>query len=356
MKRVILLSLAALGFVSARAGQRDGTLDIYWIDSEGGGSTLIVTPNGESVLVDTGNPGGRDAGRIVTAAKMAGLAKIDYMLLTHFHGDHFGGGAEVAAQLPIGTIYERAIPAGDPDGKAQSPFQAQIKAWKEIAAARTTLVPGVALPLKVVAGGPRLELVCVYADQKALAPTVEQMKAKNPLTGTGTPKTFAFSDNDNSAGFVLAFGGFRFLEGGDLTWNIEEKLVTPYNVLGLIDVYQTNHHGNTDASNPVLLKSIAPTVAVMNNGPRKGGQAGGFANLKEAPSVQALYQVHQSYVAPVEVQAPAEYIANRENLSGADAAKCPANVIKLSVAPDAKSYTISIPANGHSRTYQTTAK
>src|SRR5882762_7457378 len=116
--------------------QKDKALDVYWIDSEGGGSTLIVTPNNESVLIDTGNPGGRDPARIVAAAKAAGLARIDYLLLTHFHIDHFGGAAEVVQQIPFGTIFQRAIPEGDPDGRANSPFQTQIKPFRDIAAKR----------------------------------------------------------------------------------------------------------------------------------------------------------------------------------------------------------------------------
>src|SRR6476619_7396902 len=114
------LVFGALWLASAEtawASQKDKTLDIYWGDSEGGGSTLIVTPNDESVLIDTGNPGGRDPTRIAAAAKAAGLAKIDYVLITHWHSDHFGGAAEVAQLLPIGTIYQRAIPEEDPDGK-----------------------------------------------------------------------------------------------------------------------------------------------------------------------------------------------------------------------------------------------
>ena len=332
------------------------TLDVYWIDSEGGGSTLIVTPNDESVLIDTGNPGGRDPSRIVAVAKAAGLAKIDYVLLTHFHGDHFGGGAEVAQQIPVGTIYQRTIPAGDPDGRAQSSFQTQIKGWRDIPAKRETLTPGIVVPLKPVAGAPTLELRCIYADQKIIAPTAEQMKVTNPLTGTGTLKEPDPSDNANSAGFVLALGAFRFFDGGDLTWNIEEKVVTPHNVAGGVDVYQTNHHGQENSNNPLFVKSLAPTVVVMNNGPRKGGQAGAFAAIRGTASVKALYQVHKSYLAPAEANAPAEFIANVDDLRGAEALKCPANLIKMSVAPDGKSYTISIPANGHSRTYQTTAK
>ena len=109
-------------FSPARADQKTGTLDVHWIDSEGGGSTLIVTPAGESVLIDAGNPGGRDPARIIAAAKAAGLTRIDWFVLTHFHGDHFGGAAEVAAEIPFGGIWSREIPDRDPDGRANSQF------------------------------------------------------------------------------------------------------------------------------------------------------------------------------------------------------------------------------------------
>ena len=341
----------------ARGDQHTKTLDVYWIDSEGGGSTLIVTPAGESVLIDTGNPGGRDPARIVAAAKGAGLTGIDHVVLTHFHLDHFGGGAEVAQQLPFGTIYERAIPAGDPDGRAQSSFPVQIKAWQAIAAKRTTLAPGVTLALKPAGvGSPKLEIRCLAADQKFVEPTAAQAMTKNPLTGTVDAKAIDTSDNANSAVFLLSFGAFRFFDGGDLTWNLEAKLVTPVNLVGPVDVYQTNHHGLAVSNNPLLLQSIEPTVVVMNNGPQKGGDAGSFAAINSAKSVQARYQLHKSYKVPAEQNAPDEFVANSGNLVGADAARCPANVIKLSVAPDGMSYSISIPSNGHTRTYRTKTK
>lgn len=357
MKKIPFALLIAAWFtLPVLAGQKDKTLDIYWVDSEGGGSTLIVTPNDESVLIDTGNPGGRDPGRIVAAAKAAGLTKLDYVLLTHYHGDHFGGGAEVAQQLPIGTIFERGVPEGDPDGRATSSFQTQIKPWREIAAKREKLAPGVLIPLRAVSGGPKLELLCVAADKKAIEPTAAQLKQKNPLVGTPLAKPIPPTDNDNSAVFLLSFGGFKFFDGGDLTYEYEAKLVTPHNLVGTVDVYQTNHHGLDVSNNPVLIQSLAPTVSVMNNGPRKGGQPASFAALKSVPSLQARYQVHKSLNVPAEENAPAEYTANHGELTGTAAKDCPGHVIKLSVAPDGKTYTISIAATGHSKTYTTTAK
>jgi beta-lactamase superfamily II metal-dependent hydrolase len=349
MKRLLLLAVGLT--LAARADQQTGTLDIYWIDSEGGGSTLLVTPAGESVLIDSGNPGGRDPARILAAAKAAGLARLDYFLLTHFHGDHFGGIAEVAEQLPIGTIYQRAIPAGDPDGKAQSAFPTQIKPFREIVAPRAALVAGVAIPLKSPPGAPALGLSCLAADQKFVA-TPPGAKL-NSLTGT--PKKIEPSDNDNSAVFLLTFGGFKFFDGGDLTWNLEAQLVSPVNLVGSVDVYQTDHHGLNVSNNPLLIQSLGPSVAVMNNGPVKGGTPEAFAALATV-KLQALYQVHRSMNVPAATNAADEFIANLVDVRGPDAAKCTANLIKLSVAADAKSYTISIPANGHSRTYATAVK
>lgn len=343
--------LAVMSAVTAIAGQKDRTLDVYWIDSEGGGSTLIVTPNDESVLIDTGFPGGRDAGRIVAAARDAGLARIDYVLLTHFHGDHFGGGAEIAQQMPIGTIFERAIPEGDPDGRATSTFQVQIKPWREIPAKRERLAAGVRVPLRAAEDVPPLELICLAADQMVVPPTEEQATKRNPLAGWMPARAEDRSDNANSAVFLVKFGGFRMFHGGDLTWNIEEKLVVPHNVIGAVDVYQVSHHGQHDSNHPTLVHSIAPTVTVMNNGPRKGGQLGSFLALRGPKSVEAQYQVHKAMGVPAEENTPDEFIANLEDVRPAD--KCPANLIKMSVAPDGRSYTISIPAKDHARTYRT---
>lgn len=354
MKTPIRFALALMTAAAVFANSKDKMLDVYWIDSEGGGSTLIVTPNDESVLIDTGNPGGRDPGRIVAAAKAAGLTKIDHVLITHWHGDHFGGAAEVAQELPFGTIYQRAIPEGNPDGGPNpGRFAVQIKPFREIAAKREALAPGVVIPLKATSGAAKLELRCIAADQKVVAPTAEQMKTKNPLTGTAPAKQVAPSDNDNSAVFLLSFGGFKFFDGGDLTWNFEEKLVTPYNLPGVVDVYQTNHHGLEVSNNPVLVQSLEPTVVIMNNGPRKGGQPGSFAAIKSAKSVQGFYQIHKSLNVPAEENTKDEHIANQHPGTGAEAAKCPANLIKMSVAADGKSYTISVPATGHSQTYKT---
>jgi hypothetical protein len=281
------------------------------------------------------------------------LKRLDYVLLTHYHIDHFGGGAEVAQQLPIGTIYERGIPAGDPDGRAASSFQTQIKSWREISTRREKLAPGVVIPLRTTSGAP-LELRCLAADKQHVQPTAAQLRETNPLSTATPPHPIAPSDNDNSAVFLLSFGDFRLFDGGDLTWDYEAQLVTPHNVVGPVDVYQTDHHGLEVSNNPVLIQSLTPTVSVMNNGPRKGGKAEVFAALRTVTSLRARYQVHKSMNVPASDNTADEFIANLEEAKPAD--QCPGNVIKLSVAPDGKNYTISIAARGHTATYATTAK
>jgi hypothetical protein len=155
------------------------------------------------------------------------------------------------------------------------------------------------------------------------------------------------SDNANSVVMLLQFGDFRFFDGGDLTWNIEEKLVCPVNLVGRVDVYQSTHHGLDLSNNNVLVKSLEPIVAVFNNGSTKGCEPMAFNTLKETPSVKAIYQMHKNLRPDGEKNnSPDEFIANYEK-------ECKGNHIKLSVAADGKSYTVSVPATGHERTYET---
>jgi len=212
---------------------------------------------------------------------------------------------------------------------------------------RVVVKPGYQLPLLQAKGAAPVKCTVVAANRKFIDPPAGAKK--NPLAGTVPAKPEDLSDNANSVASLIELGGFRFLDCGDLTWNMEAKLVEPVNRVGTVDVYQVNHHGLDVSNHPVLVKSVAPTVSIMNNGHTKGCGPQTFATLKAAKSIKAMYQVHKNLRKDGDKNnASDEHIANLTNPKD-----CKALALKLSVAADGKSYTVFNPRNGHKRTFKT---
>ncbi len=324
---------------SARAAAKPKPLDIYWVDVEGGAATLIVTPAGESVLVDTGFAGGRDAGRIQKLAKEAGLTHIDHLVITHYHGDHFGGLAELSALLPIGTLYEHGIDSA-PEAERNDPALAAYRAAK--VGRRVVVKPGDEVLLTQVPFVAPLRIQFLGARQEFVP---ADSAAPNEACAGATDQEPDPSDNANSVVLRLDFGRFSFFDGGDLTWNAEGRLVCPADRVGAVDVMQAEHHGADSSNNPALLATLAPTVVVFNNGARKGGEKASLAAAAALPSLQGLYQVHRSLKEGAVNTAP-ERIANLEE-------SCAGDHVKLSVEASGKSYTVSVPRTRHQRSYKT---
>lgn len=345
LNRYLLLALltALLLFQPARSHAATRTLDIYFIDVEGGAATLIVTPAGQSLLIDTGFPGDRDAGRIAhVALEIAGLKQIDHCLITHWHRDHVGGVPTLAKLIPIKNYYDHGLPQ-----TLAADLQAEfIDAYKQTTEGKSVaLKPGDEikfqrspknLPLQVrvlAAGG-------IVLGEKPGAPQVQPCGPD--FAAIAEDKT----DNVNSVGILLTFGRFKFFDGGDLSWNIENRLVCPRNLIGAVDVYQVDHHGTDVSNNPTLVRALKPQVAVIDGGPRKGSEARTFATLKSTKEIEGIYQLHRNLRTTDKDNTMSAYIAN-------EAEACQGNYIKLAVEPSGKSYTVSIPAKQISRTYQT---
>jgi beta-lactamase superfamily II metal-dependent hydrolase len=346
LRRPLSLLLLLLLALPSPAGAAKRGLDVYFVDTEGGAATLVVTPAGESVLIDCGNPGRRDAERIHKAAKAAGLEAIDHLIITHWHLDHYGGVGRLARLLPIRNFYDRGIPDKLDEDRAN--FPVLIRAYKSASRGKSrALKPGEEVKLKQAPGSPPLRLLCLCAGG-AVIPDRPGAPV-NPLAKEHRPQPIDKSDNARSLGFLLSFGSFRFLDLGDLTWNVEHKLVSPSDKIGLVDVYQVTHHGLESSNNPVLIRTVRPRVAVCNNGPYKGAHPSVIATLRRVPDVQAIYQLHTNQKARASENTEPAFIANpRKGDAG--------ELIRLSVAPDAKSYTVTVGSKGKPRKYLTRSR
>ncbi len=336
---VIAIGLCGSALVTGVvAGQLDGRLDIYWIDVEGGAATLVVTPAGEAVLIDTGHPGHRDTDRIVkVATEQAGLRQLEHVIITHYHTDHFGGVATLAKVLPIRNLHDNGLFEGIVDRPDKPYLDAQVDQ-------RSVISAGDVLDLKQREGSAKLSVKCLGARQRFIDPPAE---AKPTANCDSIPsKAFDGTDNANSVVTLTSFGRFEFFDAGDLTWNIEKQLVCPVNRVGKVDVYQASHHGMDASNHPLLIRALEPRVGVINNGATKGCDPNTFATLQSTPSLEAIYQVHRNVRDSGSSNAPDDYIANDEK-------SCQANFIKLSVDPSGGTYTVTIPAKGHTRTYET---
>jgi beta-lactamase superfamily II metal-dependent hydrolase len=329
------LILCALGATTAEAKSAK-SLDIYFIDVEGGQATLIVSPRGESLLVDTGYPGvnGRDADRIVAAAKAAGLQQLDYVLITHYHADHVGGVTQLAERMKIGAFVDHG-----PNQEDSAGTRDQYAAYQKLFENGRHLVmkPGDRLPFK---------------DMKVEALTSAGEHITSALPGAGEPNPLCASEprppddvteNPRSLGILVTFGQFRFIDLGDLTKDKELNLFCPADLVGPVDVYLTSHHGVDSSNARAAVEALRPRVAVMNNGAHKGGKPAVWKTVHESPGLLDLWQLHYAVDAGPENNSPETFIANTEE-------KCQGAYIKLSARSDG-SFRVANSRNGYTKTY-----
>jgi beta-lactamase superfamily II metal-dependent hydrolase len=287
------------------AAQTRTALVIYVVDVEGGNATLFVAPSGESLLIDTGNvaPAAaiRDAERIMVAAKDAGLTKIDNLITTHWHGDHYGGLAELAKRIPIRHFIDHG-PNVQPSPEVDA-FLANVYPKLYADAKHTVAKPGD----KIAVAG--LDVLVVTSAGETI---------KTPVAGAGgaNPYCASFKPGDNNAedpmsvGVYVTFGKFRTAHLGDLTKNKEFELMCPANRLGGLDVFLGLHHGVSTSNSEVMVHATRPRVVIINNGTRKGGAPDVMQVLHSSPGLEDLWQIHFSQLSGQEYTVPGMFIAN----------------------------------------------
>ena len=340
-----LLILAAVTPVLLCSAPPEKTLDFYTIDVEGGKSVLVVSPSGESMLLDAGWPAGGNRAastdRIVAALKGAGLKQLDYLAITHFDVDHLGDVPALAGRFPIRHILDHGQIQFPPGGASSSPrFNAYVELRQKIG--HTVLKPGDKVPLKGV------DIEVVTSAGQLLVKPLKGAGAANPLCA-GNPQPAALErdvEDDQSLGLLFKFGKFRMLDLADLEAHLSHELVCPVNRIGTVDVYHVNVHGQFKGMTAALTGAIRPTVAIVGNGARKGGDPATWPILRATPGLEDIWQVHYSaQPAKENINPPPDFVANLEQPADEFA------MIKLSVQSDG-TYSVTNTRNGFTKTYK----
>jgi competence protein ComEC len=333
---LLLLTVA----VSPAPRTRDA-LEIYVIDVEGGKSTLVVSPSGESMLIDTGNIGDgaqRDADRIMAAVADAGLQRIDHLVTTHWHRDHVGAMASIANRIPIQDFIDHG-----PNVQPNPAIDTFLRRTYPRLYHRSTHI--------VVRAGDAIPIAGV--DVRVVTSAGATIQA--PLPGAGDPNFLCTrarppavdkTENGQSIGLHLVFGRFRVLDLGDVTINQEFQLMCPDNRIGAVDLFMVSHHGQPTSNSRVLVHALDARVAIMNNGIRKGGHPQVMEVLHSAPGLEDLWQLHPSQLTGQEYAVPGVFIANLE----APIHNGPAHWLKVSALSDG-SFSVTNTRNGFTKLY-----
>ena len=327
---ILLLTLAA---VLPAAGK----LEVYAIDVEGGKATLWVSPSGESMLVDAGWPGfnHRDAERIAAAAKAAGVKRIDYLVITHFHTDHAGGVPQLAEKMTIRNFVDHGV--NTETGQAAEVLYGEYSRMRD-KGNHIIVKPGDKLPIK------GLDVEIVSADGALIASQLEGAGQPNPDCAGLQPPPPDRSENAHSIGMVVTYGSFRAVDLGDLTKDKEYGLVCPNNKLGTAQLFMVSHHGMDISNSAALVDALHPQVAIMNNGARKGGAAEAWQTIHDSPGLEDFWQLHYSVAAGKDHNSPDPFVANIDEI-------CRGEWLKVTAGKDG-SFTVLNKRNKFEKTYK----
>ena len=332
--RKLIPGILALACAAALPAAKN--LEVYSIDVEGGQATLFVSPSGESLLVDTGWAGfnHRDANRIAAAAKAAGVKKIDYLVITHYHADHVGGVPQLAEKLPIRNFVDHG-PSIETTKDAGVLFNA-YSAFRD-KGNHIQVKAGDTIPIK------GLDVRVLTAAGSAIDSPLPGAGQTNPECGSFQPHAADRSENAQSVGILVSYGDFRMIDLGDLTWNKEKELVCPANKVGTVDLYLVSHHGMNMSGSPQMVHALHPRVALMNNGAKKGGSPEIWQTIHDTPGLQDLWQLHFAVAGGKDHNSADSVIANVEEI-------CEGKWIKVTAQKNG-TFTLYNSRNQHQKSY-----
>ncbi len=291
------------------------TLSIYHIDVDQASATLFVSPAGRTLLVDSGRNG--QGSRVRAALDAAAVNRIDHLVTTHYHEDHYGGIDEVVdAGTPVGLAYDRGDKAFLPRAKLRG---GTYRGYDRTVGHRAThLTRGMTISLD-----PLVTVTCTNAGGVVL--------------GESDPPQHGADENDMSIGLLVVFGGFRYWIGGDTEEPTERKLAAR-DVVREVDVYVADHHGADNGSSADFLADLNPTVVIISNGnnrqfrhPRKST----LERLRTIARAPAIFQLNK-YLGTGDDggNVEDEFIADLEATDGD-------GTIVLTVTPGTSSYTVT---------------
>jgi len=334
MRRILVVSFSFIFLFIPFAFAKTKPLQIYFIDVEGGQSTLLVSPSGESLLIDAGWPGEANADKIVAVAKTAGIHKIDYLWSTHYHTDHAGGIPALAAKIPIGTFVNHG-PNVETDDETKDNYAAYQKVIED--KKHQVLKPGDTLPFK---------------NLKVQVLTSAAQHISSPLPGAGTanplceaePKPEADpGENPQSLGALITYGKFRFLDIGDLEKQGELELACPNNLIGTVDLYLATHHGSAWSNPKAIVWALHPRVAIFNNGLHKGNDAAAWQIVHDSPGLEDLWQLHFAEAGGKDHNVEEKFLANLDEST--------TNYLKVTAMPNG-TFTVFNTRNNFEKTYK----